>query len=137
LAGLDRSAVHPWALPKSPGGSGGLVPAKHHRRRLAQASAEGVTLSAADLVGTPSTIFRRRRPTHAEGWEAPEGGLQQGWRAPCAEPPAQPLQAHQSRSTGNGKSPHTFCRSGAIQNAMTNPNGGTLRAGSTLIARMA
>jgi hypothetical protein len=35
LLGLDRSAVHRWALPKARGGSGGLVPAKHHLRLLA------------------------------------------------------------------------------------------------------
>ena len=50
--GLDRSAVHRWALPKSRGGSGGLVPAKHHLRLLSMAAAEGIALSAADLVGT-------------------------------------------------------------------------------------
>jgi leucyl aminopeptidase len=38
LLGLDRSAVHRWALPKSRGGSGGLVPAKHHQRLLALAT---------------------------------------------------------------------------------------------------
>lgn len=52
LLGLDRSAVHRWALPKSRGGSGGLVPAKHHQRLLALANAQGVALTAADLVGT-------------------------------------------------------------------------------------
>ena len=52
LLGLDRSAVHRWALPKARGGSAGLVPAKHHLRLLALASAQGVPLSAADLVGT-------------------------------------------------------------------------------------
>jgi hypothetical protein len=51
--GLDRSAVHRWALPKSRGGADGLVPAKYHRRLLALAAAEGIALSADDLVGTP------------------------------------------------------------------------------------
>jgi len=54
LLGLDRSAVHRWALPKSRGGSGGLVPAKHHLRLLALARAEGVALTAAELVGAPT-----------------------------------------------------------------------------------
>jgi hypothetical protein len=54
LLGLDRSAVHRWALPKARGGSGGLVPAKHHLRLLALAAAHGVTLSATDLIGTSS-----------------------------------------------------------------------------------
>lgn len=52
--GLDRSAVHRWALPKSRGGSGGLIPAKHHRRLLAMAAAEGIALCAADLVDAPT-----------------------------------------------------------------------------------
>ena len=54
LLGLDRSAVHRWALPRSRGGSGGLVPGRHHRRILALAAAEGIALSAADLIGAPS-----------------------------------------------------------------------------------
>ena len=35
LLRLDRSAVHRWALPKHRGGSGGLIPARHHQRLLA------------------------------------------------------------------------------------------------------
>jgi hypothetical protein len=54
LLGLDRSAVHRWALPRARGGTGGLVPARHHRRLLALAAAEGIALSAADLIGSPS-----------------------------------------------------------------------------------
>lgn len=51
--GLDRSAVHRWALPKARGGSGGLIPARHHQRLLALAVSQGVALSPADLVGAP------------------------------------------------------------------------------------
>jgi hypothetical protein len=46
--------VHRWALPRARGGTGGLVPARHHRRLLALAAAEGIALSAADLIGSPS-----------------------------------------------------------------------------------
>lgn len=53
---LDRSAVHRWALPKSRSGTGGLIPARHHLRLLALAAAEGIALSAADLVGAASVI---------------------------------------------------------------------------------
>ena len=53
--GLDRSAVHRWALPKTRGGTGGLVPGRHHRRLLALAADEGVALSAADLIGAPAS----------------------------------------------------------------------------------
>lgn len=49
--GLDRSAVHRWALPRHRGGSDGLVPAKYHQRLLTMATAEGIALTAADLVG--------------------------------------------------------------------------------------
>ena len=44
---LDRSAVHRWALPKHRGGSGALIPARHHQRE------QGIALSPTDLVGTP------------------------------------------------------------------------------------
>lgn len=54
LLRLDRSAVHRWALPKHRGGSGGLIPARHHQRLLALAAAQGIALSPADLVGTPT-----------------------------------------------------------------------------------
>lgn len=54
--GLDRSAVHRWALPRSRGGSDGLVPAKYHQRLLAMATAEGIALTAADLVGMSPLI---------------------------------------------------------------------------------
>ena len=53
LLGLDRSAVHRWALPKARGGSGGLIPARHHQRLLALAAAQGLVLTAADLIGSP------------------------------------------------------------------------------------
>ena len=51
LLRLDRSAVHRWALPKHRGGSGGLIPARHHQRLLILAAQHGITLTAADLVG--------------------------------------------------------------------------------------
>jgi gamma-butyrobetaine dioxygenase len=73
LLGLDRSAVHRWALPKARGGSGGLVPAKHHRRLLALASAEGVTLSAADLVGTASVAGEPPKAGADDGLAGPAG----------------------------------------------------------------
>lgn len=51
LLRLDRSAVHRWALPKHRGGSGGLIPARHHQRLLALAAQRGIALTAADLIG--------------------------------------------------------------------------------------
>jgi hypothetical protein len=51
LLRLDRSAVHRWALPKHRGGSGGLIPARHHQRLLALAASHGIALTAAELVG--------------------------------------------------------------------------------------
>ena len=53
LLRLDRSAVHRWALPKDRGGSGGLIPARHHQRLLALAAAHGIALTAADLIAVP------------------------------------------------------------------------------------
>jgi hypothetical protein len=49
--GLDRSAVHRWALPRTRTGTGGLIPSRYHRRLLELAAAEGITLSAVDLIG--------------------------------------------------------------------------------------
>ncbi len=51
---LDRSTVHRWALPRERTGGGGLVPAKYHQRLLALAAAEGIPLTAADLIGVPT-----------------------------------------------------------------------------------
>ena len=56
LLRLDRSTVHRWALPRDRSGSGGLIPARHHQRLLVLAAAEGIPLSAADLVGTPAAV---------------------------------------------------------------------------------
>lgn len=53
LLRLDRSAVHRWALPKQRGGSGGLIPARHHQRLLTLAAEQGIALTAADLIGSP------------------------------------------------------------------------------------
>lgn len=49
--GLDRSAVHRWALPRARTGTGGLIPSRYHRRLLELAAAEGIALSALDLIG--------------------------------------------------------------------------------------
>ncbi len=67
LLRLDRSAVHRWALPKQRGGSGGLIPARHHQRLLTLAAANGIALSAADLVGTPPTASVSAGPKADDG----------------------------------------------------------------------
>ena len=65
--GLDRSAVHRWALPRSRGGSDGLVPAKYHQRLLAMATAEGIALTAADLIGAAGAAITPPAPRADDG----------------------------------------------------------------------
>lgn len=65
--GLDRSAVHRWALPRHRGGSEGLVPAKYHQRLLTMATAEGIALTAADLVGMSPVIDTPPAPRADDG----------------------------------------------------------------------
>ena len=65
--GLDRSAVHRWALPRQRGGSDGLVPAKYHQRLLAMATAEGIALTAADLVRLSPVIDTPPAPRADDG----------------------------------------------------------------------
>ncbi|HEV7266522.1 MAG TPA: hypothetical protein VGN83_16605 [Falsiroseomonas sp.] len=67
LLRLDRSAVHRWALPKQRGGSGGLIPARHHQRLLALAAEQGIALTAADLVGAPPAAGQSPEPRADDG----------------------------------------------------------------------
>ena len=67
LLRLDRSAVHRWALPKHRGGSGGLIPARHHQRLLALAAEQGIALTAADLIGAPPAAEASPEPRADDG----------------------------------------------------------------------
>lgn len=48
LIGVDRSVVTRWRIRK-PGGTGGLIPAKHQGRLLARARERGIVLTEADF----------------------------------------------------------------------------------------
>ena len=50
-AGVHYSRVSKWMKPTSVGGSGGLIPQKHHRRLLAAARERGLRLTPADIIG--------------------------------------------------------------------------------------
>lgn len=47
---IHYSSVSRWAKSKENGGSGGLVPAKHHQKLLVMAEQEGLKLTAEDLI---------------------------------------------------------------------------------------
>jgi len=48
--GVHRTRVSNWSRPREKGGTGGLVPQKHHRALLDLAQQQGVELSAADFL---------------------------------------------------------------------------------------
>ena len=49
LVGKHRSTVNRWLLPKESGGTGGIVPAQHQQKLLAEAKRAGIELSPADF----------------------------------------------------------------------------------------
>jgi hypothetical protein len=53
LMDLDKSTVCQWRVSKERGGTGGLIPARHHEPLLALAKKQGVRLGASDLVKRP------------------------------------------------------------------------------------
>jgi len=50
-AGVHYSRVSKWMKPAEVGGTGGLIPQKHHRRLLAAARECGVPLTPGDIMG--------------------------------------------------------------------------------------
>ena len=50
LLGLDRSTVCQWRVPTKRGGTGGLVPQRHHPKLLELAEQENVRLKPADFL---------------------------------------------------------------------------------------
>ena len=50
IAGVNVSNVHRWTYPKDRGGTGGLVPGRHHRRLLDAGRDPDIGLTPADLV---------------------------------------------------------------------------------------
>lgn len=49
IAGVDVSRVYRWRMEKSKGGTGGLIPSRHHAAILTGARARGVDLSPDDF----------------------------------------------------------------------------------------
>lgn len=49
--GLNHSWVVRWRKPDFEGGTGGLIPSRHHREILAAAREDGIRLKPADLIG--------------------------------------------------------------------------------------
>lgn len=53
--GTAYTAPYRWQHPKDKGGTGGLIPQKHHPALLAFARRRGVTLTADDFLPTASS----------------------------------------------------------------------------------
>lgn len=49
MTGVHVSRVHRWTYPKERGGTGGLIPAQHQQRILAEAKRRGIDLSPSDF----------------------------------------------------------------------------------------
>jgi len=49
MAGVSATSTYRWTYPKSGGGTGGLIPAKHQSAILEAARAQGIDLSPADF----------------------------------------------------------------------------------------
>lgn len=62
LLGLDKSTVCQWRVPKARGGTGGLIPARHHAGLMDLGREVGVKIRPADLV--------KRVPVKAVKYEA-------------------------------------------------------------------
>jgi monoamine oxidase len=53
-AGVHANRPYRWMSPQSIGGTGGLVPQRHHRKLLDWAKSAGIELTPAMLVGVES-----------------------------------------------------------------------------------
>ncbi len=53
IADVTSDALRKWNRSSATGGGGGLVPARHQPKDLAEAERAGVALTAADLVSEP------------------------------------------------------------------------------------
>ncbi len=53
LCGRTTEAIRKWDRVRSKGGGGGLIPAEFQARILKTAKAEGLPISAEDLIGEP------------------------------------------------------------------------------------
>lgn len=55
IVGVHRTRVSNWSRPSSKGGTGGVIPQRHHRVLLEHANAVGVFLTAEDFLVPSAT----------------------------------------------------------------------------------
>jgi hypothetical protein len=63
VLGLDVSRIYRWTYPEERGGTGGLIPQKHHLKLLEAARAEGIAITAIDFF--PATMRSAPAPEAA------------------------------------------------------------------------
>jgi hypothetical protein len=62
ITGTAYTAPYRWQAPRAKGGTGGLIPQRHHRRLLDYARAKGIPLAAEEfLAASDATPVRRKR----------------------------------------------------------------------------
>ncbi len=54
ITGAAYTAPYRWQHPRDKGGTGGLIPQKHHVTLLSYAQQHGIPLSASDFLPSPS-----------------------------------------------------------------------------------
>jgi hypothetical protein len=50
IAGVSITTVQRWRMPKSKGGTGGIVPHWHHERLLEEARSRGIALEPVEFI---------------------------------------------------------------------------------------
>jgi hypothetical protein len=55
VTGTAYTAPYRWQAPRAKGGTGGLIPQRHHRRLLDYARSKGIPLTAEEFLPTDST----------------------------------------------------------------------------------
>ena len=58
ITGTAYTAPYRWQHPKGRGGSGGLIPQRHHAALLAHARAHGIALTAEDFLARADAAAR-------------------------------------------------------------------------------
>lgn len=55
ITGTAYTAPYRWQAPRQKGGTGGVIPQRHHRRLLDYARREGIALTADEFLPAPAT----------------------------------------------------------------------------------
>jgi hypothetical protein len=55
ITGTAYTAPYRWQAPRAKGGTGGLIPQRHHRRLIDYARAKGIPLTAEDFLPEETT----------------------------------------------------------------------------------